>query len=152
VTNDPTAVYRSTQVTTSSPATQIVLLYEGAIRFASLSVLRLEQHDVEAAHNASLRTQAIVSALRESLDLSAGDVALRLDGLYEFMIRRLTEGNLAKDPAPAKEVIGLLRELLAAWRAIANPQAGQEPRPLVVPPRPSVPAAVGYRTTVSGAA
>jgi flagellar secretion chaperone FliS len=120
VTYDPTATYRTAQVTTSSPVAQVVLLYEGAIRFAAQSAVRLEQHDLEGAHNASIRAQAIISALRESLDLSAGDVALHLDGLYSYMYRRLVEGNLAKDPAPAREVIGLLRELLAAWRALAE--------------------------------
>ena len=72
---DPTALYRTAQVTTSNPVAQVVLLYEGAVRFAALSVARLEQHDLEGSHLASLRAQAIVAALRESLDLSAGDVA-----------------------------------------------------------------------------
>ncbi len=106
MTYDPTAVYRTAQVTTSSPAARVVLLYEGAIRFAALSVQRLEQHDLEGSHNASIRAQSIVGALRESLDLSAGDVATRLDSIYEFMIRRLAAGNLAKDPKPTREVIG----------------------------------------------
>lgn len=119
MTYDPTAAYRSAQVTTSSPAAQVVLLYEGAIRFASQSIARLDAGDVPGAHNASLRSQAIVSALRESLDLSAGDVASRLDSLYGFMLGRLVASNVAKDPGPTREVIALLRELLQAWRAIA---------------------------------
>ena len=95
MTYDPTAVYRTAQVATSSPVGQVVLLYEGAIRFAALSVTSLERGDPEAAHKASLRAQAIVGALRESLDLSQGDVAQRLDSLYAFMGRRLVAGNVA---------------------------------------------------------
>ncbi len=120
MTYDPTAAYRTAQVTTSSPAAQVVLLYEGAIRFASLSIARLDADDILGAHHASLRSQAIVSALRESLDLSAGDVASRLDSLYGFMLGRLVDSNIAKDPGPTREVIALLRELLQAWRAIAT--------------------------------
>jgi len=74
---DPTATYRSAQVTSSSPAGQVVLLYEGAIRFGTRHLAALERGDVQAAHDASLRCQSIVSALREVLDKSAGDVALR---------------------------------------------------------------------------
>jgi flagellar protein FliS len=121
VTYDPTAAYRSAQVTTSSPAAQVVLLYEGAIRFAAQSAVRLEAKDLEGSHHASLRAQAIVSCLRESLDLSAGEIPARLDAIYEFMHRRLVAGNMAKDPAPAREVIALLRDLLEAWRAITAP-------------------------------
>ena len=151
MTYDPTATYRTAQVTTSSPAAQVVLLYEGAIRFAAQSAAALERHDMEGSHVASLRAQAIVSALRETLDLSAGDVALHLDGLYGYMDRRLVEGNLAKDPAPAREVIGLLRELLSAWRTITEPAASRA-EPVAI--HRSAPPTVRQlpRATVSGAA
>jgi flagellar protein FliS len=137
VTFDPTAAYRTSQVTTSNPVAQVVLLYEGAIRFASLSIARIEQHDPEGAHKASLRAQAIVSSLRASLDLSAGDVARQLDSLYDFISRRLVAGNIAKDPEPAREAIGLLRDLLGAWRTVANP--AQAAPAAVASPTRSVP-------------
>lgn len=149
MTLDPTGVYRQAQVATSNPVAQVVLLYEGAIRFTALSVARLEQKDIEGSHRASLRAQAIVTELRNSLDLSAGDVAVKLDTLYEFIGRRLIEGNTRKDPTPAREVIGLLRELLEAWRAIANPQAAE---PAVAAARPASPAMMSLYRTVSGAA
>ena len=153
MTYDPTAVYRTAQVATSSPVGQVVLLYEGAIRFAALSVTSLERGDREAAHTASLRAQAIVGALRESLDLSQGDVAQRLDSLYAFMGRRLVAGNVAKDPQPAREVIVLLRDLLAAWRSISAPRATQPAAPAVAPPRSAAPGVPGlYRTGLTGAA
>lgn len=154
MTYDQTAIYRAAQVTTSSPASQVVLLYEGAIRFASQSIVRLEGRDLQGAHQASLRAQAIVAALRESLNLSTGEVATRLDGLYAFMLQRLVAGNLAKDPAPAREVIGLLRELLVAWRVVATPARATEPAPAASPAgmRPSVPVRSGLRVGASGVA
>ena len=140
MTYDPTAAYRSAQVTTSSPAAQVVLLYEGAIRFTAISVQRLTAQDLEGSHAASIRAQAIVSALRESLDMSTGEIALQLDAIYDFMHRRLVAGNLAKQPGPALEVIDLLRGLLDAWRSIAAPA----PTPGTLPgPRPMVPLPMG---------
>jgi flagellar protein FliS len=137
VTYDPTAAYRSAQVTTSSPLAQVVLLYQGAIRFATLSAQQLERRDLEASHNASIRAQAIVSALRETLDLSAGDLALRLDAAYDFILARLVAGNVIKDPRPTREAIGLLRELLEAWRTIAAPApAAAAPAPAAAAPQP----------------
>ena len=125
---DPTAAYRQAQVTTVSPTAQVVLLYEGAIRFCAQHIQKLAQGDLEGAHNTSLRAQAIISALRESLDMSTGPIATQLDALYDYMHRRLVEGNLAKDDKAAREVIGLLRDLLEAWRAIASSPQGA-PRP-----------------------
>ena len=138
MTYDQTAAYRTAQVTTASPAGQVVLLYEGAIRFCAQHVQRLGSSDVEGAHNASLRAQAIISALRETLDMEkGGEIAAQLDALYDFMLRRLVEGNILKQPGPTYEVIKLLRDLLVAWRQIAAPETAQAapgPRPMMAVP------------------
>ena len=124
MTYDPISTYRTAQVTTSSPVGQVVLLYQGAIRFATIHLAALERRDIEAAHHASIRSQEIVSGLREVLDLSAGPVAGQLDALYAFILGRLVAGNTAKDPRPTAEAIELLRSLLGAWRELA---AGGDP-------------------------
>jgi flagellar secretion chaperone FliS len=117
---DPTAAYRTAQVASASRAGQIVLLYQGAIRFATQHLAFVERGDVEPAHKASIRAQEIVTALRGSLDLSAGPIATQLDQLYDFVMRRLVDGNLTKDPRPTQEAIKVLRGLLEAWQEIAT--------------------------------
>jgi flagellar protein FliS len=117
---DPTAAYRTSQVASASRAGQIVLLYQGAIRFAAQHLAFIERHNVEQAHNASIRAQEIVTALRGSLDLSAGPIAVQLDDLYDFVLRRLMDGNLTKEPRPTEEAIKVLRGLLEAWQEIAT--------------------------------
>ena len=47
---DPTAAYRTAQVASSSRAGQIVLLYQGAIRFGGQHLAWLERQDMEQAH------------------------------------------------------------------------------------------------------
>lgn len=145
MTYDPTAAYRSAQVTTSSPAAQVVLLYEGAIRFSALTVQRLRADDLEGAHTASIRAQAIVSALRESLDMSTGEIAIQLDAIYDFIHRRLVAGNVSKTPGPALEAIELLRGLLEAWRQVAAPvtAAARVVGPGPAPQRPAVGLPIG---------
>jgi len=122
---DPTAAYRTAQVVSASRAGQIVLLYEGAIRFGGQHLAFLERRDIEAAHRASIRCQDIVSALRGSLDLSAGPIAIQLDALYGFVLRRLIGGNVTKDPRPTEEALQVLRGLLDAWRQIAARPASE---------------------------
>ena len=118
-----TDTYRSTQVASSNPVGQVVLLYEGAIRHAMRHLAALERGDAEGAHNASLRAQAIVSGLQEVLDFSAGPIADQLDLLYDFIISRLVDGNIAKKPQPTEQAVTLLRDLLEAWRSIAGSPA-----------------------------
>ncbi|HEX7490696.1 MAG TPA: flagellar export chaperone FliS [Candidatus Limnocylindrales bacterium] len=117
---DPTATYRTSQVVSASRAGQIVLLYQGAIRFGAQHLAFVERHDIEQAHKASIRCQEIVTALRGSLDLSAGPIAVQLDELYDFVLQRLEKGNLSKDPRPTEEALQVLRGLLEAWQDLAS--------------------------------
>jgi flagellar protein FliS len=117
---DPAAAYRTAQVTTASPAAQIVLLYQGAIRFAHQHIAALTTGNLEEAHRVSLRCQEIVGALRASLDPTAGPVAENLDSLYDFTLQRLIEGNIKKQPKPTEEALQVLQGLLDAWKAIAT--------------------------------
>jgi flagellar protein FliS len=116
---DPTATYRTSQVVSASRAGQIVLLYQGAIRFGAQHLAFVERHDIEQAHKASIRCQEIVTALRGSLDLAAGPIAIQLSDLYDFVLDRLEKGNMTKDPRPTEEAIQVLRGLLEAWQDLA---------------------------------
>jgi flagellar secretion chaperone FliS len=133
---DPTAAYRTSQVASASRAGQIVLLYQGAIRFATQHLAFVERHDIEQAHRASIRAQEIVAALQGSLDLSAGPIAVQLNELYDFVMRRLVDGNLSKEPRPTEEAIKVLRGLLEAWQEIAaRPAAESEGTEVAAAPR-----------------
>ena len=116
---DPTATYRTSQVVSANKAGQVVLLYQGAIRFCMQHLVWLERKDIEQANRASLRSQEIVVALRGSLELSAGPIAIQLDALYDFVQRRLVAGNVAKEPGPTEEAVQVLRGLLEAWQELA---------------------------------
>ena len=118
---NPTAGYRATQVNAASPAERVVLLYEGALRFSRSSVAALERGDRPGAHAASVRAQEIVGELRATLDLAAGgEIAGQLDALYDFVIDRLMQGNIRRDTALTGEAIGVLEDLIGAWRQVAS--------------------------------
>ena len=151
---DPTAAYRTSQVVSASRAGQIVLLYQGAIRFAAQHLAWLERHDIEKAHNSSMRCQEIVGSLRGSLDLSAGPIAVQLAQLYDFVQRRLVDGNLTKEPKPTEEAIKVLRGLMEAWQELAARPASalsdDAPAPTSRPNLTLVPPFVGADSFASG--
>ena len=117
--------YHQTQAQTAAPGELVVMLYRGAVRFVTSAVEAIESRDIQAAHTNLVRTQAIISELSETLDLArGGEIAQNLQAIYEYLNRRLIEANLRKDPSIAREVEGLLRELLPAWEQAVRQGAG----------------------------
>lgn len=123
---NPIDAYRQTSIQTSSPATLVVMLYRGGIRFLRQAVDGIDRKDIEASHQALIRAQNIIFELRAALRPEVGPVARSLDALYDYFLRRLTEANVNKDRQPALEVIEMMEQLLDAWEtALKNPGATQ---------------------------
>jgi flagellin-specific chaperone FliS len=85
--------------------------------------------------------------LRGSLDLAAGPVAVQLDQLYDFVLRRLMEGNMTKQARPTEEALKVLRGLLDAWQELAA-QPAAEPVETSTQPMPRR-ASIGQPVLVS---
>ena len=117
--------YRQTQAQTAAPGELVVMLYRGAVRFVSSAIEAIDSRDIPAAHTNLVRTQAIITELSETLDMErGGEMATNLQAIYEYLNRRLIDANLRKDASIAREVQGLLRELLPAWEQAARLAAG----------------------------
>ena len=122
---NPVSAYASvgleTSVAAADPHQLIVLLLEGA----KLSILAAKGHMAQGniAEKGSAISKAIdiiTNGLKASLDQEAGgDIAVKLDALYEYMTQRLLWANIKNDPAALDEVSLLLGEILEAWRQIA---------------------------------
>jgi flagellar protein FliS len=117
--------YRQTQTQTAAPGELVVMLYRGAARFVGSAIEGIEARNIQLANEKLGRAQAIIHELIATLDLErGGELAGNLVRIYEYMNHRLVEANLRKDAVPAREVEGLLRELLPAWEAAARQSAG----------------------------
>jgi len=115
------AAYKDAAVTTQSKGRLIVLLYEGAIKFMKLAIKELEADNYEAKGRYLGRAQDIINELNAVLDVDAGgEIAANLRSLYDFINRRLSEANTARDPQMIREVITLMEELGQSWKAIAG--------------------------------
>lgn len=106
--------YKTQQIMTASPEELTLMLYNGTLRFVNESVRAIDQQDAEAANRTNLRAQAIVRELMNTLDTQY-EVAQSMLPLYEYMERRLIEGNIQKDSAPLLEVKALMTELRDSW-------------------------------------
>ena len=102
--HDPVNAYKEIQIKTANQIRLIVMLYDGAIRHLNLAIDAFgEGHRrFDAINSHVIAAQDILSELMASLDFDKGGVlAKNLFSLYSFMNRRLLDGNLKKDPAPA---------------------------------------------------
>ena len=124
--------YFETQTNTAGPGELVVMLYKGAARFLASAIAAVEAKDLQTASNKFLLAQAIISELTETLDMKqGGDLAINLGRIYEYMNYRLIDANMRKDAKPAREVEGLLRELLPAWEQAVLQEKAAPPRRLV---------------------
>ncbi len=112
-----------TGIVNASPHRLIQMLLEGALSRIAQAKGHMERKDVKQKGEAISTAVSIVGGLRDSLDLSQGEVAENLDALYEYMSNRLLEANVKNDASILDEVHGLLLEIKTAWDAIQDQPA-----------------------------
>lgn len=106
--------YKNQQIMTSSPEQLTLLLYNGALRFLTESILAMEQGDIQESHNANMRVQAIVREFVYTLDMSY-ELTKTWGQLYEYTEYCLIQGNIKKDIKQLHEAKGILEDMREAW-------------------------------------
>ena len=110
-----------TGVESASPHKLIKMLIDGAIEKVQLARACLERNEIQRKCETVSWAMQIIDGLRGSLDMQAGgDIAANLDALYDYMLRRLLEGNLRNDVVAFDEVGKLLNELRDGWNGIGG--------------------------------
>ena len=117
VQNQAYAAYNNSKILTASPAELTLMLYDGAIKFANIAIMAIEKHDIEKAHNNIVKTERIILEFQATLD-DKYPVAKDLDAVYTYLIQRLREANLKKDPEILEEVLKHLRTMRDTWKEV----------------------------------
>jgi flagellar protein FliS len=112
--------YRDSAILTAPPERLLVMLYDGANRFLIQGATALRAGDLTVMNERLRRAEAIVTELRQTLDMSQGQVATNLESIYAFCQRLLLEARLKQDPEKIEQVAKLLRELRDAWDQVAG--------------------------------
>ncbi len=103
----------------ADPHRLVQMLFEGALERVAVARGAMAQGNIRVKGEKLGQAIAIIDALRGSLDhTQGGDLAANLEALYDYMNRRLLEGNLRNEPSALDEVIRLLREVKSGWDAI----------------------------------
>lgn len=107
---------------------QVVMLYDGAIRFLAQARDAMEQGEIERRYKTLTRAGEILIGLQSCLDFEAGaDAAQTLYDFYSALDGRIMQLHRTGDSAACAQVIEDLRAMRAVWHALDNEEKPQNP-------------------------
>ena len=125
--------YKHNEVSTSSQGKLILMMYEGASKFTTMALKCMDDGDIAGKATYIRKTHDIVNELSVSLDMKkGGEVAARLETLYQFILRQLTLANIKSDRAALESILKVLEPLYDAWKQLFDKGA------IVVPEKKQV--------------
>lgn len=114
---NPYAAYNNSKIQTATPAELTLLLYEGAIKFTNIAIVAMEKNDVQKAHDNIMKTENIIEEFQATLDHKYS-VAKDFDAVYSYLLKRLFDANIRKDPEILEEVLRHLRTMRDTWKEV----------------------------------
>ena len=115
--NNIANAYQKNAIMTASPAELTLMLYEGAIKFCNIAIVGIEKNDFEKANTNLKKAQAIITELRITLD-HRYPVWEDFDRVYDYIYRRLVEGNISKDIEIIEDALKYIREMRDTWKEV----------------------------------
>lgn len=107
--------------TETDPIRQIVMLYDGAIKFLNLTALDMEAGDFVAKGEHSRRALDILTYLQSILDFEKGqEAAVNLDHFYRSITAMVLKASAKTDPSMMRQAGQLLIPVRDAWQINAG--------------------------------
>lgn len=108
----------------ANPIQQIVMLYDGAIKFLRLAASDIEANDIPAKAEHTGRALDIVTYLQSTLDYQrGGEVAPALNELYAHVISLTLRASAALDATMMRRAADLMAPVRDAWETNARASA-----------------------------
>jgi flagellar protein FliS len=117
----PRDAYLESRVLAADPVELIHILYEHALVQVRSARAALAAGDIVGRTKAITKTLEALGELEGSLNQNAGgSIGANLARLYQYMRRRLVDGNLKRDDGPLAEVESLMQTLDEGWTAMRH--------------------------------
>lgn len=114
--SSPSREYLRNAVLTATPEQLQLMLYDGAIRFATRGLDALRANEREALFQALERAQAIVLELNNGIRREANPtLADQMTALYGFIYRRLVQASVYQDEKALEDALRILRHQRETW-------------------------------------
>lgn len=109
--------YQKNAIMTATPAELTLMLYDGAIKFCNIALDAIDKKDIQKAHENIKKAEAIITELRASLDRKY-PVWEDFERVYDYIYRRLVEGNIHKDIEIIEDALKYIREMRDTWKEV----------------------------------
>ncbi len=120
-------VNNQTSTIDADPHRLIQLLYNGAIERINMAKARMQAKDAAGKGQLIGKAIDIIGGLRSFLDFEkGGELAPRLEALYDYMERTLLQASAKNDVEKLDEVLSLLRSIKEGWDGIREEAVGQQ--------------------------
>ena len=113
--NNAFNVYKNNSVNYASKEQLLLMLVDGAVKFAKIAREALAEKDIRKSHENLVKVQDIFTELMVSLDQSSGDWAKQIYQVYDFIKTRLFEINLKKDVNMMEELMPVIESIRDTW-------------------------------------
>lgn len=111
--------YQDVQMTVSDRRRVLIMAFDGMIKFLHLAKEAMVKKEIEEAHNRLVKTKQVLYHLLNGLDVEkGGEIAENLRRLYLFLIEKITEANLKKDPKIVDDILPIFYNLCSAWEGM----------------------------------
>ena len=131
VTSNMYDTYKQNSIFTASPEELTLMLYNGLIKFIMLSQKAIEDKDIQKAHESIIRAEDIIIEFKSTLDMQY-ELSNGLALLYDYMLDRLFDANLKKDPEILAEVLHFAKDLRDTWAQAMKLAKQQGRKPIAV--------------------
>ena len=111
-------IYKNNSVNYASKEQLLLMLLDGAVKFAKIARQAIVDKNIETAHNSLIRTQDIFTELMVSLDTTAGDWTKDLLSIYQYINTRLAEANFKKSLEIMDEILPLIEQVKDMWNEV----------------------------------
>ena len=122
---EPAKAYLRSKILNASPMELVIILYEGAIASCARARELFGAGRRTETCQALIRAQNMIRELRNSLDMSRGEIAQGLYRLYGYMIQGLVAANVQRKQENIDEVMRMLTELKRTWAEAVEKQGGE---------------------------
>lgn len=113
--------YKLNAIKTASPAKLTSMLYDAAVRFTdeSIKIMEEEPKNYEKINNSLKKAEDCIMELRMGLDFKY-PVAGEFEKVYDYIYRRLVEGNMQKDVEIIKDTLAHIKTMRDTWKEVVR--------------------------------
>ncbi len=120
--------YMRQRLEQASGVEQVLMLYDGVVKFVMQAREAIERGDIEARSNANRRAMEIVAYLLDMVNPeTGGDAAKALFGIYTGTMKRLMQVDFQNSTEICDEVVANVRNLRAAMAQALAAQNAAKP-------------------------